>query len=728
MTDPQLHGATWLSWDRRFKAAEANIASLKSEVKRLVVRKAHYKDLTYELQLQITHQEATMKILDATARFWQRSAYAAVCAFALISTLFIVVCAARSAMLPAAPRNRELVAETKDGYSPNVVLASINMDGCSGIVVSRDADPEKWAQVISAKHCIDAAHWQRNQTVCATNVRNERFTCYLQDVGQDDTCLWLCKAKYAVDVLPVAEAWPLYPCKKMAVGYPLCGGPVVKQLANSVELRGDKSVYHVTDGQFWLGDSGGGVCVMGCAADESVEGLLVGTIHGCAADENGNPINEGTAQVPTSRTMHTTQHSGLIALLRKNRRPDCGNGICPIRPGPNVPIVAPPPATHAAPPAAEPAAPPYNGHGHIPEDLRGRKNLASEVDKLRKHEPLTPPAEEHGHVAPPSDGDGQKAPIPPPAEKTAPAPPLVPSPDFAAQLNRVEARLHARLDELNKRLPVPLDTSKLTQDLISKIPIAATPDQLKAFEQRMLAAFEAHGGNLREALQAAPQDFAQAAKPLVEEAAGNALAAAKPGLLAGLAAVVPGVGTILGAGGLGAAGLAAAGWFLSRATRKNTDALLAQGHASAQTTSALKDLLGHLLTRAAPTSPAGPLDSGGTSAAPTPQSDSQTFAFGLVEKLLGKVLSGSAPQSPPAAAGAFSCPAPASVRSTPATIIPVQVADPAGQAFQQAIAQVLQRNPGMSLLNAVPAIQATAQTILDLQRPVQTPVGQNFKL
>lgn len=62
------------------------------------------------------------------------------------------------------------------------------------------------------------------------------------------------------------------------------------------------------------------------------------------------------------------------------------------------------------------------------------------------------------------------------------------------------------------------------------------------------------------------------------------------------------------------------------------------------------------------------------------------------------------------------------------SILKVPVADPTGDALAQAMANVLKRNPGLSLMDAIPAIQETAQTILNLQRPVQQPVASSFQI
>lgn len=263
-------------------------------------------------------------------------------------------------------------------YSPNYVLSMVNMNGCSGVCISKD---KEIGYVLSEAHCAaewGTGNWSKNTTQEATNLRGEKFGMRLEDVDlASDLALWIVHSKFIIDVAPIAEMLPDYPCDLKAVGFPRGGGPVVKVLgtgpvdtrvnAKYVNLEKDARAYLVKEGLFDGGDSGGGVFALGCS--DKYEGLTIGS------------ISQGQGNI-----LFSARHDQILRLMKRQKRTDCGNGICPIkpRPKPNVPINVPPvpapdPDDHTAPqplptPVVGPAGPPG------PQGIPGPPGPAGSID------------------------------------------------------------------------------------------------------------------------------------------------------------------------------------------------------------------------------------------------------------------------------------------------------------------------------------------------------------
>lgn len=254
---------------------------------------------------------------------------------------------------------------------------------------------------------------------------------------------------------------------------------------------------------------------------------------------------------------------------------------------PNLPLPPKPGEKHKQPQAQDESDQPYSGNGRIPEDLRGRKHMAAEIDKLRK-----------AHVIPghplPGTNSGETD-VDPETLAPQPGPPAIDVSlhgkvdslqnalsDVKTILSRPQpdlSTIHGKLDAVKQGIQDlgtlkgdvaalkqgQLDPAKLKLDLQNGL-MAQVPNLLGPLEERLHSKIDAlPDGMAKSVLESAPD----VGKALAANAAPGLKAAAE----AGISALIPGSGWIVGAlgllGGLPAGASLLNGFLARRQARKN---------------------------------------------------------------------------------------------------------------------------------------------------------------
>jgi hypothetical protein len=468
-------------------------------------------------------------------------------------------------------------------------------------------------------------------------------------------------------------------------------------------------------------------------------------------------------------------------LIPKQGQPQQAQpGVAPMQP--NLPMPAKPNAGADAP---------YDGKKRPPKDLNGNRKQAVEIDKLRKAnpgqtvqpgQPLPPftPQNNPGEVAPPADQPG-----PAPAPQVSP-----PDLSLHSKVDTLTGQVQTLQNSHNtlaskvttglSKILTPDDLEKLKTDLLTNQQAALQklgPQFQQAFQQALadnhgnvVAAFNEAATKLGPQLaeqvkadaEAEAKSFTESKLPQIAQAVakgplGQQIAAVKSatesgGLnwwhIAGIgaAALIPGIGgpalmgKILSKSIAGQAGanpqaiVQALAPHLQQVGNQMQGVVTALGQ-QAQTAASQNDSLTSLTSAfKSLATPVASLVAGQQQAAPNQSSTAPPATAPPPSDAVMNLLNGikdavsqlkNSPQ--------LSTPAPAGAQTAPATpwnaqsIVPIRVADPKGNAIQQATIQLLQRNPNISLLEAQPQIDQLAQTILGLT-PQQAPVASTSNL
>ncbi len=335
-------------------------------------------------------------------------------------------------------------------YSPNYVLAAINMNGGSGSVIAIDNEVG-W--ILGCGHCATdwtaANNWSKETQRLAWNVKGEKFYIRLCAVDKDnDLSLWKMDKRFVLGVMPVGDVVPDYPCDAIGTGFPHSGGLQFKRMSGVKSFTNgpvapfwrnmEKWECKVDSGRSCPGDSGGAMGYLDCAEDDRYQALQFGVITN-GTDEYYGPRGL-SADYATC-----TPHKFLKAFIEQN----CPGGICRTRrearkerkqgkqqgqPQQAVPsganvgeIKLPPPEDDTRAPLPAPvgiiastpdtkAIPDYNGKGRPPEGYRTPHERSEHIIALEKHEQCIEKLEAE-YVALKKEVDalnlGQPAPLPP---------------------------------------------------------------------------------------------------------------------------------------------------------------------------------------------------------------------------------------------------------------------------------------------------------------------------
>ncbi len=265
-----------------------------------------------------------------------------------------------------------------DEYMPDFAMATIRLRNgstmCSGTIITPDGIG------VSCGHCF-LGIVGGTFTVDLPNGQSTTGTLLKYDRSRELSLFQIPKEDVIAHV-PLLSSMPEKPTRYDVIGYPGGVGPTWFKLRNGTNASSGNWDFPTQEGVIRGGFSGSGVFVDGCL---------------CSVLWGGRDSTVATA----------TAHSVLAEFVpAQYQAPPPPIGGAP---------AAPPqwqPQQDWRPQFNRPLCPPYDGHGRPPSDLDSCRDLAREVDRLRRGLELLrnqkPPVEEPGEVAPPPPGEPVK--------------------------------------------------------------------------------------------------------------------------------------------------------------------------------------------------------------------------------------------------------------------------------------------------------------------------------